>query len=107
MHQGGLQRRVVWSWIRSFGANRLESVDKAGGYVDQSDQYRKRRLYDEENELYVFDIPTARRWSGDRARGEFVAPAFARDGIVESVTDFSSEEHHHRRDGGRHGVQLL
>lgn len=79
-------------WCGRFGfyANRLESVDKAEGYADQSDQYRKRRLYDEENELYVFDIPTARRLAMIAPEGEFIAPAFDTNGIVESVTDFSS-----------------
>ena len=79
-----------WCGRVGFYANRLESVDKAGGYVDQSDQYRKRRLYDQENELYVFDIPTARRLARIAPEGEFIAPAFDTNGIVESVTDFSS-----------------
>ena len=74
----------------AYYAERLESVDKAEGYVDQSDQYRMRALRGIPNERYLFDVATARRLAQIAPEGEFITPSFDLDGIEESIGDFTS-----------------
>jgi hypothetical protein len=78
-----------WCGRYSYYAARLESAEKAPHFVDESQAYARRRLFDDHPEQqYTFGIDTSRRLS--ELTGTFVAQAFDTSDLTAALDDFST-----------------
>ena len=77
-----------WCGRYSFYAQQLESAAHAEAYVNESDNYAGRRLFDPvPDRNFTFGTRTARRLA--TLGGSFVTPAFSIDRLTEALNDFS------------------
>lgn len=78
-----------WCGRYSYYAASLESAEKAPFFVDNSQAYARRRLFDAYNENYTLGIETMRRLSERMVEQPMVSGAFDTDALTDALDDFS------------------
>jgi hypothetical protein len=81
---------AAWCGRYSFYEQRLESAEKAPYFVDQSQAYARRRLFDEYEANFTFGIKTARRLSELAGGDTAVMGSFDSFDLTSALDDFSN-----------------
>tara|TARA_B110000902_G_C14292067_1_gene581434 strand:- start:2314 stop:3375 length:1062 start_codon:yes stop_codon:yes gene_type:complete len=81
---------AAWCGRYSFYEQRLESAEKAPYFVDQSQAYARRRLFDEYQANFTFDIRTARRLNELGGGDTAVMGSFDSFDLTTALDDFSN-----------------